>query len=42
MQRQEGIRVLRTAEVYGPYTNEDLGGEALDSRAEHMREVADA
>lgn len=41
MQRQEGIRVLRTAEVYGPYTNEDLG-EALDSRAEPMREVADA
>ena len=73
--RQEGIRVLRaavergvtffdTAEVYGPYTNEDLvgealapfrgqvkiatkfgfriGGEGLDSRPEHIREVADA
>ena len=73
--RQEGIRVLRaavergvtffdTAEVYGPYTNEDLvgealapfrrqvkiatkfgfriGGEGLDSRPEHIREVAEA
>ena len=73
--KQEGIRVLRTAvergvtffdtaEVYGPYTNEDLvgealapfkgqvkiatkfgfriGGEGLDSRPEHIREVADA
>ena len=73
--RQEGIRLLRaavergvtffdTAEVYGPYTNEDLvgealapfrgqvkiatkfgfriGGEGLDSRPEHIREVADA
>ena len=72
---QEGIRLLRTAvergvtffdtaEVYGPYTNEDLvgealapfkgqvkiatkfgfriGGEGLDSRPEHIREVADA
>ena len=72
---QEGIRLLRTAvergvtffdtaEVYGPYTNEDLvgealapfkgqvkiatkfgfniGGEGLNSRPEHIREVADA
>ena len=72
---QEGIRLLRTAvergvtffdtaEVYGPYTNEDLvgealapfkgqvqiatkfgfniGGEGLNSRPEHIREVAEA
>ena len=74
-ERHEGIRLLRTAvergvtffdtaEVYGPYTNEDLvgealapfrgqvkiatkfgfniGGQGLDSRPEHIREVADA
>src|SRR6188768_2666695 len=73
--RQDGIHLLRsavergitffdTAEVYGPYTNEDLvgealapfkgqvkiatkfgfriGGEGLDSRPEHIREVAEA
>src|SRR6188768_2070179 len=73
--RQDGIHLLRTAvergvtffdtaEVYGPYTNEDLvgealapfkgqvkiatkfgfriGGDGLDSRPEHIREVADA
>jgi aryl-alcohol dehydrogenase-like predicted oxidoreductase len=72
---QEGIRLLRTAvergvtffdtaEVYGPYANEDLvgealapfkgqvkiatkfgfniGGEGLNSRPEHIREVAEA
>jgi aryl-alcohol dehydrogenase-like predicted oxidoreductase len=72
---QEGIRLLRTAvergvtffdtaEVYGPYTNEELvgealapfkgqvqiatkfgfniGGEGLNSRPEHIREVAEA
>jgi aryl-alcohol dehydrogenase-like predicted oxidoreductase len=74
-EREDGIRLLRsavergidffdTAEVYGPYTNEDLvgealapfkrqvkiatkfgfniGGEGLNSRPEHIREVADA
>ena len=75
-EREDGIRLLRaavergitffdTAEVYGPYTNEDLVGEALapfkgqvhdrhevrlqhrrrrrlNSRPEHIREVADA
>src|SRR3982750_1232222 len=74
-EREDGIRLLRTAvergvtffdtaEVYGPYTNEDLVGEALapfkgqvkiatkfgfrigesglDSRPEHIREVAEA
>jgi aryl-alcohol dehydrogenase-like predicted oxidoreductase len=76
--KQEGIKVIRaavdlgvtffdTAEVYGPYTNEELVGEALapvreqvmiatkfgfkiengkqaglDSRPEHIREVAEA
>jgi aryl-alcohol dehydrogenase-like predicted oxidoreductase len=65
---QRGVTFLDTAEVYGPYTNEDLVGEALapfrgqvviatkfgfkldadgrqsglDSRPEHIREVADA
>ncbi len=78
VERQEGIKVLRaavdlgvtffdTAEVYGPFTNEELVGEALapvrdrvviatkfgwkiesgkqaglDSRPEHIREVAEA
>jgi len=61
---EHGITFFDTAEVYGPYTNEDLvgaalapfkgevkiatkfgfriGGEGLDSRPEHIREVADA
>ena len=65
---QRGVTFFDTAEVYGPYTNEDLVGEALapvrgqvviatkfgfkldadgrqsglDSRPEHIREVADA
>lgn len=78
VEKQEGVKVIRaavdlgvtffdTAEVYGPYTNEDLVGEALapvrdrvviatkfgfkieggkqvglDSRPEHIREVAEA
>jgi aryl-alcohol dehydrogenase-like predicted oxidoreductase len=78
VEQQEGIKVIRaavdlgvtffdTAEVYGPYTNEELVGEALapvrdrvviatkfgfkfengkqaglDSRPEHIREVAEA
>src|SRR5690349_18193011 len=59
-----GVTFFDTAEVYGPFTNEDLVGEALapvrkqvviatkfgmkigtngmDSRPEHIREVADA
>jgi len=73
--RQEGIKLIRaayergvtlfdTAEVYGPFTNEELvgealapfrdevsiatkfgfviGGEGLDSRPEHIREVVEA
>src|SRR6201985_2211672 len=64
---ERGITFFDTAEVYGPYTNEELVGEALapfrnqvkiatkfgfkiengkqaglDSRPEHIREVADA
>ncbi len=64
---ERGISFFDTAEIYGPYTNEDLVGEALaafrgrvaiatkfgfrieagkqgglDSRPEHIREVADA
>src|SRR6187402_1488336 len=80
VEKQEGIKIIRaavdlgvtffdTAEVYGPYTNEEIVGEALapvrdrvviatkfgfaidpatgkqnglDSRPEHIREVADA
>src|SRR5262249_41204949 len=80
VEKQEGIKVIRaavdlgvtffdTAEVYGPFTNEELVGEALapvrdrvviatkfgwkidpvakkqvglDSRPEHIREVAEA
>jgi aryl-alcohol dehydrogenase-like predicted oxidoreductase len=64
---ERGITLFDTAEIYGPYTNEELVGEALapyrrqvaiatkfgfkidagkqtglDSRPEHIREVADA
>src|SRR6202166_1385595 len=64
---ERGVTFFDTAEVYGPYTNEDLVGEALapvrdrvviatkfgfkiengkqaglDSRPEHIREVAEA
>jgi hypothetical protein len=64
---ERGISFFDTAEIYGPYTNEELVGEALapfhgkvavatkfgfkieagkqtglDSRPEHIREVADA
>jgi aryl-alcohol dehydrogenase-like predicted oxidoreductase len=62
---EQGVRLFDTAEVYGPYVNEELVGEALapfrgdvaiatkfgfrldgegglDSRPEHVREVADA
>src|SRR5215210_2009456 len=62
---ERGVTLFDTAEVYGPYTNAELGGEALapsrdqvviatkfgfklepgggvDSRPEHIREVADA
>ena len=62
---EQGVRLFDTAEVYGPYANEELVGEALgpfrgevaiatkfgfriggegglDSRPEHVREVADA
>src|ERR1700753_2815334 len=65
---EQGITFFDTAEVYGPYNNEELVGEALapvreqvviatkfgfkidgegrqvgvDSRPEHIREVADA
>jgi aryl-alcohol dehydrogenase-like predicted oxidoreductase len=75
VERQEGIKLIRTAyergvtlfdtaEVYGPFTNEELvgealapfrdkvsiatkfgfviGGEGLDSRPEHIREVVEA
>src|SRR5436305_11706758 len=61
---ERGVTFLDTAEVYGPFTNEELVGEALapfggkvviatkfgmklgtngvDSRPEHIREVAEA
>src|SRR5216683_1695352 len=66
---ERGVTFFDTAEIYGPYTNEDLVGEALapfrdqvaiatkfgfkidpntgkqaglDSRPEHIKEVADA
>ncbi|MCM4076083.1 aldo/keto reductase [Paractinoplanes hotanensis] len=61
---ERGVTLFDTAEVYGPYVNEelvgealepvrdevviatkfgfDIGGEGVDSRPEHIREVADA
>nr|WP_221373903.1 aldo/keto reductase [Actinoplanes polyasparticus] len=61
---ERGVTLFDTAEVYGPYVNEELvgealepvrddvviatkfgfniGGEGVDSRPEHIREVADA
>ena len=47
---ERGVTFFDTAEVYGPFTNEELVGEALapvrdrvlNSRPEHIKEVADA
>ncbi len=43
---ERGVTFFDTAEVYGPFTNEELVGEALqaglDSRPEHIKQVAEA